>query len=64
MMNRHEDIRAMVDDLTIAQVRHSIEFDYGVPLWSMNSEASSIEEVHRDQLFELILEHDAMGNRS
>ena len=64
MLDRHEDVRAMVDMLTIAQVRHQIEFDYGVPLWSMNTEASSIEEVHRDQLFELILESDAMGERS
>ena len=63
MLDRHEDVRAMVDMLTIAQVRHKIEVEYGLPLWYMPPTGTSLEDWHRDQLFETILEHDAMGDR-
>ena len=63
MLDRHEDVRAMVDMLTIAQVRHKIQIEYGLPLWNTVPTGMNIEDLHRDQLFETILEHDAMGDR-
>ena len=60
-MDRYGDLRAIVNDLTIAQVRHKISVEYGHPLWcnSNRPNGTSLDEWHREQLVSLYAEEDA-----
>ena len=57
-MDRYGDLWAMVNQLTIAQVRHKIIHEYGCDLWEM-VEGNSLEGLHREQLVSLYAEEDA-----
>ena len=57
-MDRYADLWAMVNDMTIAQVRHKIVHEYGCDLWEM-MEGATLDGLHREQLVSIYAELDA-----